>query len=243
MFLIEDIIVRDTPGKGRGVFAAKDIPGGTVIAEYSGILRPADSYSYGDLVYEMYYSDTVDICPEVDSIGMHLVNHSCEANCGTGNVGRRTLLFALRKIFAGEELGYDYFLGVEDEDDKGGSANCHCGSQYCRGTMYSNPAQYALLKKWEEENLLSLPHDQPAPFGEMLPRLPEYPKTMEDDLLFSIFGARDQQPVEGRLDLLNSPRKVRDVLRESGKRIEIEGRKVIIEGILFTGVLLLEPVE
>ena len=242
MFLIDDIEVRQTAETGRGVFATKDIPAGTVIAEYTGVLQPTGTCKHGDAVYEFVYSDTVDICPDITTVGMHLVNHSCEANCATGPLGRRTLLFALRRIFAGEELSYDYFMGVQEKGSKPGFDNCHCGSPYCRGTMYSNPEQYTLLQEWEDEEYKDESNDPPVPFGEMLPKLDSYPKEIEDDPLFSIFGCRMQKAVEGELALLSDPKKLRAKLRETGRQIAIPEAGVVVEGILFNESVVVHSV-
>lgn len=239
MFLITDIIVRETEGKGRGVYATKHIPCGTVIGEYNGIIRPSSKNYYGKLVYDMYYSDDVDICPDPDSYGLHLVNHSCEANCATDSLGRRTILYAFRKIFAGEELSYDYFLGPQEEDDFAGSGNCYCGSVFCRGTMYSNPAQYKLVKEWEEKEFKGVSAEPPVPFGEMLPPLDSYPKTVDhDDLIISVFGSREVEPlVNDELEVTNVA-ELRALLKESGRQISLSKSNVIVEGALFSGQLL-----
>ena len=60
------------------------------------------------------------------------VNHSCDPNCETDEIGGRVFIAAIRDIKAGEELTYDYWLYDGDDD-----APCYCGSKKCRGSMYS----------------------------------------------------------------------------------------------------------
>jgi hypothetical protein len=49
----------------------------------------------------------------------------------------RVFIEAIRDIKPGEELGYDYQLTWESNDDPEELANyaCHCGARRCRGTM------------------------------------------------------------------------------------------------------------
>ena len=71
----------------------------------------------------------------IDGHGMAMfVNHSCDPNCEIEETKGRVYIDALRKIAAGEELTYDYSLYDGDDEDP---AICTCGSQNCRGTMYS----------------------------------------------------------------------------------------------------------
>jgi len=45
------------------------------------------------------------------------------------------LIHAIRDIAAGEEITYDYNLYDGNPNDE---ARCLCGSQHCRGSMYSH---------------------------------------------------------------------------------------------------------
>ena len=61
------------------------------------------------------------------------INHSCEPNCYSRVInvdGRKHIvIFALRKIYRGEELTYDYKFPIEDDDNK---LHCNCGARRCR---------------------------------------------------------------------------------------------------------------
>jgi SET domain-containing protein len=65
------------------------------------------------------------------------INHSCAPNCETVIERNRVFIEAIRDIKPGEELGYDYQLTWESNDDPEELANyaCHCGARRCRGTM------------------------------------------------------------------------------------------------------------
>ncbi|MEQ2177690.1 hypothetical protein GOODEAATRI_006184 [Goodea atripinnis] len=61
------------------------------------------------------------------------INHSCEPNCYSRVInvdGRKHIvIFALRKIYRGEELTYDYKFPIEDDENK---LHCNCGARRCR---------------------------------------------------------------------------------------------------------------
>jgi len=62
------------------------------------------------------------------------INHSCDPNCEADEIRGRVIIRAIRNIAAGEELVYDYNLYDGDVED---FALCVCGSEKCRGSMYS----------------------------------------------------------------------------------------------------------
>lgn len=47
------------------------------------------------------------------------------------------LLFALRNIPAGEEVTFDYDLVTEDPEEPQLEIRCDCGSERCRGTLFT----------------------------------------------------------------------------------------------------------
>ena len=62
------------------------------------------------------------------------INHSCEPNCHSRVINvdghKHIVILALRKIYRGEELTYDYKFPIEDE-----KIPCLCGAENCRGTL------------------------------------------------------------------------------------------------------------
>ncbi len=134
------LIIRSSDIHAAGCFALEPIAKGARLLEYDGERITKDE---GDLRYEgrpftyLFGIGKGDIV--IDGHGMAMfVNHSCDPNCETDDIGGRVYITAIRNIKAGEELVYDYWL--YDGDDE---APCHCGSKKCRGSMYS-PAE---LKK------------------------------------------------------------------------------------------------
>ena len=65
------------------------------------------------------------------------INHGCDPNCQTVDIGKRIFIEALRTIRPGEELAYDYRI-ERDADDPAEVDRifaCHCGAAHCRGSM------------------------------------------------------------------------------------------------------------
>jgi len=139
------LVVRSSAIHAAGVFTLFPIPKGTRIVEYTGERLKHDE---ADELYKTrpytYLFGVGDGTYVVDGFGMAMyVNHSCDPNCETEeDEDERVWIVAARDIEAGEELAYDYFLY-----DGEGEAPCTCGSERCRGTMYS-PKE---LKKRERE--------------------------------------------------------------------------------------------
>ena len=65
-------------------------------------------------------------------------NHSCDPNCGfIETLDSRLFIFALRDIYQGEELTYDYQC-LEVETSFYNGLNCKCNSYKCRGVLKFN---------------------------------------------------------------------------------------------------------
>jgi uncharacterized protein len=134
------LIIRSSDIHAAGCFALEPVKKGTRLLEYDGERITKEE---GDVRYEgrpftyLFGLGRGEVV--IDGHGMAMfVNHSCQPNCETDEIGGRVYISAIRNIKAGEELTYDYWL--YDGDDE---APCHCGSKKCRGSMYS-PAE---LKK------------------------------------------------------------------------------------------------
>jgi hypothetical protein len=126
-----DVIVRDSPIHGTGVFATRDFAAGEIILPIDDSrvvddehpLRPdcgehQDHCDYlaGDLVVLMR-------APEV------FINSSCDPNTSVKTIDGTRFVIARRSLRAGEELTYDYIINFH-----GGIVwDCACGSPRCRG--------------------------------------------------------------------------------------------------------------
>ncbi|MEK9176042.1 MAG: SET domain-containing protein [Patescibacteria group bacterium] len=178
--------IRNTKNKGRGAFAMKDIPKGTVIGDYIGkILRPEDAIVDEEQIYLMYYHDHAVISPDLQKTGVHLLNHSCIPNCWLYTHKGHTLAFALRKILKGEELTIPYLLPPIDKFCDPCPHVCHCGNLNCSKTMHLSKERY---KKWRKlnEKWANKTNRERVSFGKDLSLLSAYPKKVQESYIKEI---------------------------------------------------------
>ena len=137
--------VRRSSIHGRGVFAARDIPKGTRIVEYRGVRISYDRAAelYPDFADEPTHTFLFEIDDDtVIDAGQRgnaarWINHSCAPNCEAVDEGGRIYIEAIRRIRAGEELGYDYNISLEERHSAAEQRRwaCLCGARTCRGTL------------------------------------------------------------------------------------------------------------
>jgi hypothetical protein len=122
-------VIRDTRKYGKGVFAVRQIPKGTVIHAFGG-----ETVSVRDLVDRVNAGkENIDDPLQVglrtyidlDELS-RTFNHSCEPNAA---LRKRSELFALRDIPKGEEITYDYSLTIAPTQWR---MKCVCGTRSCR---------------------------------------------------------------------------------------------------------------
>jgi hypothetical protein len=226
MFLLpkEFYSIKQTKKKGRGVFAKQDIPAGTIVGDYLGVLIPdakipAMDKKYGNVCYSMDYNDNgLSIFPvDIKAVGVHLINHSCSPNCDNYFYYGHTLFFTLRHIFAGEELTIDYSFDPEDGSVEGFLHPCFCGSSFCRGTMYTNDAKLRRFGAFCRQ-VTKGQKFKTLKAGEILPPLERYPRTIVDNTVFNLFAnlaVKPQVLADKKLPALNELRK----LLRTGSRI------------------------
>jgi SET domain-containing protein len=139
------VAVYQSPIHGRGVRAVAPIKKGSRVIEYLG---ERVSHAEADRRYDLkgqddghtflfIASNRTVIDAGVNGNEARYINHSCAPNCETVIERNRVFIEAIRDIKPGEELGYDYQLTWESNDDPEELANyaCHCGARRCRGTM------------------------------------------------------------------------------------------------------------
>ena len=129
------LIIRSSAIHAAGCYTTTPIPKGRRVAEYTG---PRLSKEEADATYEdspityLFGLGKGQIVIDGHSMAM-FINHSCDANCETSEVGGHVWIKSIRPIAAGEEITYDYCLYDGGDDE----AICNCGAKTCRGTMYS----------------------------------------------------------------------------------------------------------
>ncbi|XP_029920057.1 histone-lysine N-methyltransferase 2B isoform X2 [Myripristis murdjan] len=126
---------------GRGLFCKRNIESGEMVIEYAGtVIRSVltdkrekyyDSKGIGCYMFRIDDFDVVDATMHGNAA--RFINHSCEPNCYSRVINvdghKHIVIFALRKIYRGEELTYDYKFPIEDESNK---LHCNCGARRCR---------------------------------------------------------------------------------------------------------------
>lgn len=116
----------------NGLFARRDIPAGTLIAEYDGPRLPkaeGRKLAREGNVYVFALDRKTDLDGSVNwNLARH-ANHSCAPNAKSVKVDGRIWLKALKEIKKGEEIAYDYGYDFEDEE----RAVCLCGAPACAG--------------------------------------------------------------------------------------------------------------
>ncbi|NEQ14137.1 SET domain-containing protein-lysine N-methyltransferase [Moorena sp. SIO2C4] len=143
--MTERFELRDTPGKGEGMFATDIFKTGEIVmvGRIKQVLSENNSHAsqIGKDKYVLHG-------------GMiHKVNHCCDPNCGihVNETGGHDFV-ARRDITVGEEITFDYAMRNYSVDFF--EITCQCGAEKCRGkiTGYKDlPAD----KKKEYEGLIA----------------------------------------------------------------------------------------
>ncbi|XP_042333287.1 histone-lysine N-methyltransferase 2A isoform X2 [Sceloporus undulatus] len=137
----EAVGVYRSPIHGRGLFCKRNIDAGEMVIEYAGnVIRSIltdkrekyyDSKDIGCYMFRIDDSEVVDATMHGNAA--RFINHSCEPNCYSRVINidgqKHIVIFAMRKIYCGEELTYDYKFPIEDASNK---LPCNCGAKKCR---------------------------------------------------------------------------------------------------------------
>jgi hypothetical protein len=137
--------IRQSPIAGRGAFAIRKIRAGTRVAEYTGETitdaegdrrYPDDeTTSHHTFLFDIGWGKCVDAA--VNGGDARYINHSCDPNCEAVVEKRRIFIDAVRTIYPGEEIFYDYQYARDNESEAEARRRypCRCGAGDCRGTI------------------------------------------------------------------------------------------------------------
>ncbi|HEY6132393.1 MAG TPA: SET domain-containing protein-lysine N-methyltransferase [Rubrivivax sp.] len=140
------IQVRKSGIHGKGVFALQPIAAGDTIIEYKGEVitwrealrrHPHDPTDPNHTFY-FHIDEKHVIDAKFGGNAARWINHACEPNCESDeSPDRRIFIKALRDLFPGEELFYDYGLVIDERytPKLKKQYECRCGSARCRHTM------------------------------------------------------------------------------------------------------------
>jgi len=129
---------------GLGIYCSKPLFKGEIVIEFAGEVIRKSLTDKREKMYEARdigcYLFRIDKDVVIDSTlkanAARFINHSCEPNCVSKRVdtpgSKHIAIFALRNIYPGEELTYDYKFQREGLEDK---LTCNCGAKKCRRYM------------------------------------------------------------------------------------------------------------
>jgi hypothetical protein len=226
MFLIPNNTyqIKTTKNKGRGVFALKHIPAGTLIGDYIGqVVTDSDAEKleekYGQGCYSFeYIGADVSLFPvDIKAPGVHLINHSCGANCSVFDYQGHNLYFAIRHIFPGEELTFDYEF---DPQSDGKVSHCFCDSPFCRGTMYARVEKPSLKKKKPVVKKKEKIDYRVYKVGEVLEPLKKYPSEIKDNKKYNVYANLKVPPLVDKQKKLPPLKELREMMRLTGRRLK-----------------------
>lgn len=124
-WLLDQVTVEQSPIAGRGLFATRPIPQGTVVARVGGrIHSTAELHTLGEVDSLAVDDDTHLVLSPGNRV--RFANHSCEPTLWWTD---GYALSARQDIAAGDELTHDYSTSIADP---GFLLRCHCESYRCR---------------------------------------------------------------------------------------------------------------
>lgn len=234
--------IKDSPQKGRGVYARKEITAGTVIGDYIGrVLKTAqdDTVEKDEGLYLMYYHDFASLYPvDTKAPGVHLINHSCTPNAALYIYKGHTLFFALRRIFVGEEITISYQM-CPIEFCPQCTHLCKCGSKRCSGSMHLSKERF---EKWR--NFIGSQSQQTKRmricYGKELKKLSQYHKNIPDYEGYDIYGSSDFEPYTMKYKRKLDIQKIRMIIRETGRIITTTSDHRKILGVE-SGTIITDP--
>ncbi|MFH1638985.1 MAG: SET domain-containing protein [Chloroflexota bacterium] len=121
--MAEDLVIKETPTMGKGMFANRDFKKDEFILYFDGEVIDGFSKFPKDMQNHMFTLGG-DKCLYPVPPWMYL-NHSCDPNAGMRN--DRDLI-AFKDIKKGEEIFLDYAMNNTTD----WTMECHCGSKNCR---------------------------------------------------------------------------------------------------------------
>ncbi len=237
MFLINSSYyqIKETPRKGRGVFAKSEIEPGVVIGDYLGkIVKTDDAIKTEHLgTYYMEATNSFSILADKKVVGIHLINHSCAPNCGTVDYKGRAVYVSIRKIYKGEELTVNYNYGPPNKKTCNPCRHeCHCGSRFCKGTMHTSTHKDNENIQGYSKNSTAFTQELKNRRGKDLLALPKYPKKISDDSYFDLFGNEKLTPTIVKNTHIPSIKELRSLIRESGRTLAFPNLKLLVYGVV-----------
>ncbi|MFA5797440.1 MAG: SET domain-containing protein [Candidatus Woesearchaeota archaeon] len=121
---MSDVIVKDSPIEGKGIFAARNFKKGEIVVQWdlTHILTASEAKKVP--LAEKRYVAFLDGKYILMQPPARYMNHSCEPNTTAKNFCD----VAIRDIKKGEEITANY----REDNPPGFEMKCTCGSKYCK---------------------------------------------------------------------------------------------------------------
>ena len=145
-----DIVIKHGSISGKGLFAKKKIPKGTIVYKIKNDIRIYSKSQYKKFSkrYRKFLEkfsneeNSGTIVRHID--GAQYGNHSCQPNCCELSSGHAYMDIALRDIEKGEELTWEYATLIPSRKKP---MKCKCGSKNCRKTIFRVSPTSRIAKK------------------------------------------------------------------------------------------------
>lgn len=243
MFIIPETQwqLKETKDRGRGIFALKDIPGGTVLGDYLGRLSTTKQIAEREArlgaLYGMYRDERYTLWPNPKKPGVHLVNHSCMPNTQFVTYKGHMLLMATRRIFSGEELTASYDVTTPEKGDE--AMPCLCNTLLCRGTMTTSAAALNRVFKYQmTPDYYAAQRTEGLKLNESVHFLATYPKTIPDQAYYDLFCAEGKLPLTQNDNALPGKTHLRALIRVGGRALNYPRVGVTVYGALHNRLLM-----
>lgn len=150
----QHMYLAETPGRGLGVFAAREFaPGDVVMMDFDGdyydqVLSYQELRALNiDLKYPLQVGRDLFRVPSgsIDDF----TNHSCDPSTGIRLYPHGTIILAIRRIKIHDEITFDYSTYLNNPYEK---IVCHCGAANCRGII----GNFNSLPKHLQQHYLAL---------------------------------------------------------------------------------------
>ena len=140
---------------GRGLYATKNIKGGTKIIQYIGNIitkkqtEDSDKFDNSKPIYLFNLNKRYDLDGDVSWNTARLINHSCSNNAEYEGTGLKIWVISNKEIKKGEEITCDYGFGY-DSDYK--QFPCECKSINCWGYIVRTESRWRINKRFKISN-------------------------------------------------------------------------------------------
>ena len=145
-----DIVIKNGSISGKGLFAKRNMPKGTVVYKLKNDVRIYSKDQYKK--FSKRYKRILEKFANEDNSGMiiHHIdgakygNHSCYPNCHELSSGHAYMDITLKDIREGEELTWDYATLIPKWRK---SIKCNCGYKNCRKIIFRVSPNSKIVKK------------------------------------------------------------------------------------------------